>query len=304
MLTAGSARGAEPSLAEALRKVQSIPPGWLADVPVHYDTRNPWKQARLHIRKLLAKGGPHRKEAIKLTCDYLVEREVQKDTHEYPMYLYLGGEYAWAIKVYEERLRPRPKGRTHEYSDLASCYMKFGEAGKALGILKDALSQLPDPPWKVFNEAKLHAHIGDVYARTGDTENAAMHYRTAIRLFGKAKPKYGRHLLPRRIAKTQAKLDLLYRDALNLGALPDGIYQGMSLGYSKDLLATVKIEGGRIVDIRVRHQENIEQGATKIIPQRIIEKQDLRIDAVTGATVTSQAIIEATYRALQQAGLK
>jgi len=36
----------------------------------------------------------------------------------------------------------------------------------------------------------------------------------------------------------------------------------------------------------------------------MIEKQSLEVDGVTGATVTTQAVIEGTYRALRSAGLK
>ena len=72
---------AQLSLDEALRQVK-VPPNWLEQVQTDYDTGEPWRKARLHIRKLLAKGGAHNKEAIKLTYDYLVERKVQEDVHE------------------------------------------------------------------------------------------------------------------------------------------------------------------------------------------------------------------------------
>jgi len=41
-----------------------------------------------------------------------------------------------------------------------------------------------------------------------------------------------------------------------------------------------------------------------IAPRQIIERQALKVDAISGATVTVQAVVEGTYRALQQAGLK
>jgi len=40
------------------------------------------------------------------------------------------------------------------------------------------------------------------------------------------------------------------------------------------------------------------------IPEQVIEKQSLDVDTVTGATVTSQAVIGAVFRALSQAGLQ
>jgi len=55
------------------------------------------------------------------------------------------------------------------------------------------------------------------------------------------------------------------------------------------------------VDISLGHQEKIEQGARKTIPRQIVERQSLDVDAITGATVTVQAIVEAVYRALESA---
>jgi uncharacterized protein with FMN-binding domain len=301
LLAVGAAGAAESTLAEALRKAEKIPPDWLAGVPITYDTAKPWKDARIHIRQLLSQG--KNREAIRLTYDYLVERKVQPDTHEYAMYLYLGGESEWALRIYRERLKPLPKGVTNEYQSLASLYERFGESDLAIKTLRDALGRLPDPPWAVTSEAGLHAALGDMYAHMGNTEKAVEHYRIAMDLYPKSNQPYGRHLLPRNVAKVQAKLDLLLRKSLDLTRLRDGVYQGRGLGYVEDVAATVTLQGGRITDIRIAHKEKIEQGATQSVPKQIIARQSLQVDAITGATVTTQAIVEAVYRALQKAGL-
>ena len=292
------AAAGEGGLAAAVAGVK-VPPPWLAAVPVRYDTRKPWKEARLHIRKLLSEG--KRREAIKLTYDYLVVRKANPDDHEYPMYLFLGGEPAWAAKVYLARLRGQPEGHTHQYRSLASLYVHFGEPQKALDVLAVAMQRPPKPPWRIATQAKLHDHMGDVYAHMGHTEKALEHYRAAIATFPRSKQPWGRHLLHREAAKVQAKIDLLGRQSLDLGRIADGTYRGKSLGYAKELHATVVVRGGRIADVRLSHQEKIEQGATTIIPKRIIEKQSLQVDGITGATVTVQAIVDAVYRALHQA---
>ena len=63
------------------------------------------------------------------------------------------------------------------------------------------------------------------------------------------------------------------------------------------------VRGGKIADIEIDHREDIDQGATRIIPQRIIAAQSLAVDAITGATATTNAVIGATFLALKQAGL-
>ena len=86
---------------------------------------------------------------------------------------------------------------------------------------------------------------------------------------------YGRHLLHRRAAKVQAKLDLLTMEAIESSKLRDGTYTGQSLGYVDDVTVTVTIRAGKITDVRVQHQEKIDQNATTIIPQRIIAEAEL-----------------------------
>jgi uncharacterized protein with FMN-binding domain len=64
---------------------------------------------------------------------------------------------------------------------------------------------------------------------------------------------------------------------------------------------SVTLRGGRITDVKVKHEEKIDLNATTIVPQRIVEKQTVKVDGVTGATVTSQAIIDGAFSALKKA---
>lgn len=295
-------RAGEPKLDDAIKALK-IPPDWFAEVKTDYDTKTPWKEARLHIRKLLAEGKT--REAIKLTYIYhIVQKNGSADGHEYPMYLYLGGEYAWAAKVYAERLAHKPKGAVFEYNALASIYARYGEYERAIQTLKDALDHLPDPPWRINGMAQLHDKLGDVYAAMGDTEKAREHYCEAIRLFPTSDQPYGRHLLQRHVDKVRGKLELLNRKSREATSLKDGVYRGTGLGYVKEVNATVTVKDGKIADIKLQHEEKIDMGATDAVPKQIIARQSLEVDAITGATVTVQAIVQAVYEALQKAGMK
>ena len=53
----------------------------------------------------------------------------------------------------------------------------------------------------------------------------------------------------------------------------------------------------------LRGEEKIDLSATKLVPQQIIKQQSLQVDGVTGATITSQGIVEGAFQALKQAGL-
>ena len=267
----------------------------------------PWKDGRLEIRRLLGKGDDaSRREGVKLMWDYKTKGDMGNG-HEYGMYLFLGNQPLWAIAAFRERLAETE----HEYppyfdlNGLASLYTDRGMFSEAEKLLLKGLGWAPpEPAWLEMRQAEMHDSIGDLYAAWGRLDDARTHYQESVRLYPLGNPPYGKHLLPRRAKKVQTKLDLLSLQSLAGATLKDGTYQHTALGYTGDLKVTVAIKGGRIDDIQIEHTEKIDQGATTIIPQRIIESQSLTVDGVSGATVTKDAIVTGTLEALRKAGLK
>jgi uncharacterized protein with FMN-binding domain len=291
----------KPDLAADLKALQ-IPPPWLAEVETTYDTSQPWKKARLHIRQLLDQ---HKnREAIKLTYDYIVVRKAAPGDHEYPLYLFLGGEYAWALRIYEDRLKNDPQREGIAYMNLAAIYRYYGKYADAERVLKQGLEHPPKAPWDVPNAAKIHDRLGDLYAQTGRKADALREYGEAMRLFPTSKQPWGRQNLPKQVAKIQTKVGLLKRGNGDFGPLRDGVYRGRSIGYTKDVRVILNVRDGKVKHIKVEHQEHIEQHATETIPQAIVAKQSLQVDAITGATITSQAIVDAAYQAAKRAGMR
>jgi len=293
----------KPSLAKALAGLK-VPPAWFAETAVSWETARPWQEARLEVRRLLGLSTQAgNRQAVKLTCLYRQKKDIGNG-HEYPMYLFLGGETAWAAQAYEEFVQREPERNTHAYMDLVGCYRHFGEYAKAAETLRRALASLPTDQWRIALEADVYNAWGDLAADVGDKAQARQHYAKSASLYPKSKQPYGRHLLARRVAKVQAKLDMLEMGAIEPGKLTDGRHRGSSLGYTGPLDVTVTVRGGRIADIAVQHTEKIHQNAPEIIPRRIVEAQSLKIDAITGATVTSQAIVDAAFQALKKARRK
>ncbi len=86
---------------------------------------------------------------------------------------------------------------------------------------------------------------------------------------------------------------------LTLAKMTDGAYRGKagSLIISADLDVIVKDH--RITDIKIINQNcGSDYKALETIP-RILEKQEAKFDAVSGATWSSKSIIAATYDALE-----
>ncbi len=84
-----------------------------------------------------------------------------------------------------------------------------------------------------------------------------------------------------------------------------GTYTGSSKGFGGDVTVTVVVSENEIVklDIDGSHEtENIGTFAVDMLPERILSSQTPNVDAVTGATVSSGAILRALKDALSQAG--
>jgi len=88
----------------------------------------------------------------------------------------------------------------------------------------------------------------------------------------------------------------------DLSQLSDGIYRGMYdlSGTPIKVTVDVNVQNNRITNIEITEHfcSPVGKKAEKIIEQ-IIEKQNLNIDAVSGATASSKSIIKAVENALR-----
>ncbi|HHU01802.1 MAG TPA: FMN-binding protein [Christensenellaceae bacterium] len=83
-----------------------------------------------------------------------------------------------------------------------------------------------------------------------------------------------------------------------------GIYEGVGEGFGGDVKLTVEIDDSKIIAIEiVEHSETagISDAAFEELPAKIIEAQSVELDAVAGATMSSNAILEAVEKALYSA---
>lgn len=88
-----------------------------------------------------------------------------------------------------------------------------------------------------------------------------------------------------------------------------GTYTGKGTGFHGDVIVDVTVDDTKITDIQVTEQQEtlgIGQGmdttAVEVMPQHIIDAQGLGVDVVTGATISSRAVVSAVTDALTQAG--
>ncbi|MGI6358783.1 MAG: FMN-binding protein [Bacillota bacterium] len=95
-------------------------------------------------------------------------------------------------------------------------------------------------------------------------------------------------------------------DAFDLSIVPDGVYQGTAEGFNGDVRVEVTVVDHQITKVEVvSHNDTPEVAGTAVdaIPAAIVERQHWQVDAVSGATWTSNGIMEAVKNALPDGSL-
>lgn len=89
-------------------------------------------------------------------------------------------------------------------------------------------------------------------------------------------------------------------DEFDLTKVKDGVYTGEAPGYKSPILVEVTIAAGRITKVNVTHKDTPElaDDAVDIVAQRIIDKQHYQVDAMSGATFTSEGVMQAVKAAI------
>lgn len=115
-------------------------------------------------------------------------------------------------------------------------------------------------------------------------------------------------IMKKAILSLIATTTLLFIASTNVHAAQeykDGTFIGKGQGKEGEVEVSVKINGGKIAEMEVVKHEDTDammQGVIDNILPEIVEKQTVEgIDAVTGATMSSKGVLEASKKALDQA---
>lgn len=234
------------------------------------------------------------------------------------MYKRLMGDHAraafWWHKSIEMRGRYDPIG-------LAECYWKLGNQDMAVeilghyprdttghsGIIKlwsdmggvDRALRMAEAKARYGMPQEGYLVAGDVCRLAGRYDDALAYYEKVARLPGRTQQNkdYFKRNRDRALASIEA---IKVFDTLDLRRIPDGKYQSNSVGYRGQIYVEVTVKSGRIEDVRVtKHQEKQYYSSIQDTTAQIIEKQGVKgVDATSRATITAEAIINATAKAL------
>ena len=86
----------------------------------------------------------------------------------------------------------------------------------------------------------------------------------------------------------------------------DGVYVGEFFQFPNSARVKVTIENSRITEVVLLDRGGtwVGDAANEVIPRRIVENQSTSVDAVSGATRSSLAIMNAAHNAIVQASKK
>ena len=86
-----------------------------------------------------------------------------------------------------------------------------------------------------------------------------------------------------------------------------GTFTGEAQGMGGPVRVTITLEDGVLTDVQAVGDDETPGIGTPVLetlPQEILNNQSLEVEAISGATITSDAVIEATKAALAEAGVE
>jgi uncharacterized protein with FMN-binding domain len=175
------------------------------------------------------------------------------------------------------------------HGNVIKLWSDMGETGRALEMAEACVGDYP---------AVCNLCAGDVCRLAGRYDDALRYYQKVL------DSPDGEGDIPRIKNRARANLEAIRLfEKLDLKRIPDGAYRSQSLGYEAPIEVEVAVKGGKIADVRVlKHREKQFYSAISDTTRKILEKQSVRgIDATSSATITSEAIINATAKALSGA---
>lgn len=328
---AGAASGAgvtrtRPEV-EAAINAAATPPDWLATTPLNLPKSldlswpdkpaGPWNNQK-NVGQFMwdvVNPNPNRwREGVKLMHHLMEVNANDKDIQQRAaasmagIYHHLLQDYAQAAHWF------RKAGPRQDVVALAECYFKLGNKAMAVEAMNGLRSVPPTAIklWADMGETAKALQVSELFTRGGSADVGYLYAADALRLAGRyqealgsyekvlAVPDDKRNKHNKDRARGAIEAIRLY-DTLDVARVADGAHSASTMGYEGPLEVEVKVAGGKIEAVRVtKHREKQFYAALTETPAKIVSKQSVKgIDATSRATITSEAIITATAKALQ-----
>ncbi|NQV23337.1 MAG: FMN-binding protein [Rhodopirellula sp.] len=328
-------RSREEILAEIDRQGKT-PPDWFEATPLNYPKTldlawpipapKPWDSSKNIGQFIWDRINPNSnkwREGVRFMHHILSENK-NKDVQKRAMRT-LGAMYH---NLLQDHARSafwfRQSGLENELSDapqqavvLADCYWKLGSKRMAL----ETLARMKLKPYSAIKllgdlgEPDAAVKLGEAFAKSGQASTSFLYAGDACRVAGRLEDaeKYYRKAIAgipaneadkphrkRDKARAEASIAAIRFYTLDPKNVRDGKYTASSIGYEALVHVEVVVAAGRIESVRVtQHREKQYYSSLTDTPEKILKRQGVSgIDATSSATITSEAIINATAKAL------
>lgn len=101
-------------------------------------------------------------------------------------------------------------------------------------------------------------------------------------------------------ASFEKRMAALRIDAIDLTRVADGTYEGACDFKIVSAVVSATVAGGRLADLKLLKHSHGPRHSGEAIISRILQKQSLQVDALTGATSSGKVILKATQEALSK----
>jgi uncharacterized protein with FMN-binding domain len=330
--------GTRAELDALINRLGKTPPDWFKGTPLNYpptldltwpmqapgnwnnqknvgqylwDVVNPnpgrWKEGvkLMHHLLTLQKDDPEKRERIMLTLARMYHNlledygrsafwfraaGVEKDPVEYAQSAVVLAECYWRLGFEDEArklLQKIPSNLAH-----AKLLGDLGETDKAIQMAME------DPDSQGYSSLTA----GDACRQAGRYDEALKYYQQVLALPVPATNPPGRLVKNR----SRANANVIAIQSFELSdpqKVPDGTYKSSSQGYEGPVEVAVTVKRGKIESVTIsQHREKQFYSAMTDTPRKIVSKQSVKgIDTTSNATITSEAIVNATARALAAA---
>jgi uncharacterized protein with FMN-binding domain len=236
------------------------------------------------------------------------------------MYHNLHEDYARAAFWYQQAgVDSNPSQEPMAALHLADCYFQLGNQQMAMEVFRNTRNypmgiikvlgdmgetaeaiRFAEQLAKQGKEVPAYLYAGDVCRVASRLEDAERYYRKALAASSQDTRNKDHSQRDKRRAEASLAAIRFYQIAPSKVA--DGTYTASSLGYEDQVEVAVTVRDGRIEAVKVtQHREKQFYSSLTDTPRSIIARQGVvGVDTTSGATITSEAIINATATALSK----
>ncbi|MBT5706546.1 MAG: FMN-binding protein [Verrucomicrobia bacterium] len=209
--------------------------------------------------------------------------------------------------------------QTDSPARLAECYWRLGNRELAISTLKETpLTYGVIKLWGDLAETDHAVELAkraiddgleasEVYLLAGDALRAAERYDDAVGYYQKTLALEvsgpNRDQIDRNQKRAKGTVELIQLfDKLDFKEVAEGEYEDKSYGYAGNVYLKTVVANGRLNEIEITSLSDKQYyHAVDATIKKIIKQQSVKgIDAISGATVTSEAVIRATAKAMAQ----